>query len=166
MMNSFKALCDSVTDPKKCPDLWGVFSYMPNRGSSGECGIKNGTWCWNGKDTMAYPGQNKYYALCASAIGEPCYLVKALHNYKICRINYASSYRCWKQHLQGIWWYPMLHVLPDLCKWACDILRHWLQFWHLRTWIHDNLCYLSIKSDTGQHSQFLWCLYRNNDASH
>ena len=37
-------------------------------------------------------------------------------------------------------------------------LRHWLQFWQLRTWIHDNLCYLTIKSDTGQHSQFLRCL--------
>ena len=37
-------------------------------------------------------------------------------------------------------------------------LRHWLQFWQLRTWIHDNLCYLTIKSDIGQHSQFLRCL--------
>ena len=33
------------------------------------------------------------------------------------------------------------------------------QFWQLRTWIHDNLCYLTIKSDTGQHSQFLRCLF-------
>ena len=37
------------------------------------------------------------------------------------------------------------------------LLRHWLQFWQLRTWIHDSLCYLTIKSDTGQHSQFLRC---------
>ena len=37
-------------------------------------------------------------------------------------------------------------------------LRHWLQFWQLRPKIHDNLCYLIIKSDTGQHSQFLQCL--------
>ena len=37
-------------------------------------------------------------------------------------------------------------------------LRHWLQFWQLRTWFHDNLCYQTIKSDTGQHSQFLRCL--------
>jgi len=36
-------------------------------------------------------------------------------------------------------------------------LRHWVQFWQLRTWIHDNLCYLTINSDTGQHSQFLRC---------
>ena len=36
--------------------------------------------------------------------------------------------------------------------------RHWLQFWQLRTWIHDNLCYLTIKSDSGKHSQFLRCL--------
>ena len=27
----------------------------------------------------------------------------------------------------------------------------------LRTWVHDNHCYLTIKSDTGQHSQFLRC---------
>ena len=36
-------------------------------------------------------------------------------------------------------------------------LRHWLHIWQSRTWIHDNLCYLTIKSDTGQHSQFLRC---------
>ena len=29
----------------------------------------------------------------------------------------------------------------------------------LRTWFHDNLCYLTIKSDTGQHSQFLRCFF-------
>ena len=37
-------------------------------------------------------------------------------------------------------------------------LRHWLQFWQLRTWIHDNLTYLTIKSDAGQNSQLLRCL--------
>ena len=31
-------------------------------------------------------------------------------------------------------------------------------FRHLRTWVHDNHCYQGIKSDTGQHSQFLQCL--------
>ena len=36
-------------------------------------------------------------------------------------------------------------------------LRHWLQFWQLRTWIHDNLCDLTINCDTGQHLQFLRC---------
>ena len=38
-------------------------------------------------------------------------------------------------------------------------LRHWLHSWQLKTWIHDNLCYLTIKSDTRQHSGFLRCLY-------
>ena len=37
-------------------------------------------------------------------------------------------------------------------------LRHWLQFWQLRTWICENNCYLTIKSDSGQHLQFLQCL--------
>ena len=36
-------------------------------------------------------------------------------------------------------------------------LRHWLQYWQWRTWIHDNLCFLTINCDTGQHSQFLRC---------
>ena len=36
-------------------------------------------------------------------------------------------------------------------------LRHWLQYWQLRTWINDNLCYLTINCDIGQHSQFLRC---------
>ena len=38
-------------------------------------------------------------------------------------------------------------------------LRHWLQFRQLRTWIHDNLWYLTINCDTGQHSQFLRCFF-------
>ena len=37
-------------------------------------------------------------------------------------------------------------------------MRHWLQFWQLRTWIHDNLCNLTINYDNEQHSQFLRCL--------
>ena len=36
-------------------------------------------------------------------------------------------------------------------------LRHWLHYRQLRTWIHDNFCYLTINCDTGQHSQFLQC---------
>ena len=47
------------------------------------------------------------------------------------------------------------HLLRDLWH-----LRHWLQFWQLRTWIHDNLCDLTINCDTGQHSQFLRCFYQ------
>ena len=31
-------------------------------------------------------------------------------------------------------------------------LRHWLQFGKLRTWIHDNVCYLPIKSDSIRNS--------------
>ena len=38
-------------------------------------------------------------------------------------------------------------------------LRHWSQFWQLRTWFYNNLCCLTIKSDTGQHSQFLRCFF-------
>ena len=38
-------------------------------------------------------------------------------------------------------------------------LRHWLQFWQLRTWIHDSFCYLTINCDTGQHSQYLRCFF-------
>ena len=38
-------------------------------------------------------------------------------------------------------------------------LRHWLQFWQLRSWIHDYLCYLAFNCDTGQHSQFLRCFH-------
>ena len=33
-------------------------------------------------------------------------------------------------------------------------LRHWLQFWQLRTWIRDNYCYLTIKSDSGHWTAF------------
>ena len=53
--------------------------------------------------------------------------------------------------------YSNSNVLRDLWH-----LRHWLQFWRLRTWIHDNLCYLTIKSDIGQHSQFLRCFMEDH----
>ena len=44
-------------------------------------------------------------------------------------------------------------------------MRHWLQFWQLRTWIHDNLCYLTIICDTGQHSQFLRCFITKSNST-
>ena len=45
-------------------------------------------------------------------------------------------------------------------------LRHWLQFWQLRTWMHDNLWYQTINCDTGQHSQFLRCSLTKPSNSH
>ena len=47
---------------------------------------------------------------------------------------------------------PTLPIIGDFWQ-----LRHWLLCWQLRTWIHNSLCFLTIKSDTGQHSQFLRC---------
>ena len=41
-------------------------------------------------------------------------------------------------------------------------LRRWLQYRQLRTWINDNLSYLTINCDTGQHSQFLRCFLYND----
>ena len=40
---------------------------------------------------------------------------------------------------------------------TCDLwyLRHWLQYWQLRTSFHNNLCYLTSNCDTGQYLQFL-----------
>ena len=43
--------------------------------------------------------------------------------------------------------------------WDLWPLRNWLQFWQLRTWMHDNLCAIPIRSDTGQHLQFLRCFW-------
>ena len=63
-----KALCGNA-DPKKCPEIWGVFNYMPNW-PGGECGVKNGSFCVSGKNTIASP-VNTYYALCATAMGNP-----------------------------------------------------------------------------------------------
>ena len=53
-------------------------------------------------------------------------------------------------------------------------LRHWSYCWQLRTTLSritlwsltinsDNLCYLTINCDTGQHSQFLRCLIHSFD---
>ena len=66
-------------------------------------------------------------------------------------------------------WQRQIHLKSTKCLkghklWLVP-LRHWLHFWQLRTWIHDNLCYLTIKSDTGQHSQFLRCLWHTYRVS-
>ena len=46
--------------------------------------------------------------------------------------NFDSFWKFWKDSPGGLW------------HW----LRHWLQFWQLRTWIHDNHCYMTINCDT------------------
>ena len=66
IMFFFKALCGG-NDPKKCPELWGVFNYMSNW-TSGECGTKNGSFCVSGKNEIASK-ENTYYALCALPLG-------------------------------------------------------------------------------------------------
>ena len=50
----------------------------------------------------------------------------------------------WPTERQWQWQRQLQRQISDL--WY---LRHWLQFWQLRTWIHVNLCYMTIKSDTG-----------------
>ena len=43
---------------------------------------------------------------------------------------------------------------------ACELVRNCWHFTQLRTWIHYNNCDLTIKSDTGQHLQFLRCFLK------
>ena len=40
---------------------------------------------------------------------------------------------------------------------ACELVWNCWHFRQLRTWIHENYCNLTIKSDTEQHLQFLRC---------
>ena len=54
-------------------------------------------------------------------------------------------------------WPTYLTYLHDLPTDLVTTGYNWLQFWQLRTWIHDNFCYMTITSDSGQHSQFLRC---------
>ena len=53
-------------------------------------------------------------------------------------------------------------------KWNYDLwhLRHWLLNWKWRTWIHDNLCDLTINSGNVQHLQFLQCFDDEFTISH
>ena len=46
----------------------------------------------------------------------------------------------------------------EIKVWNCCHFRQ------LGTWVHDNHCYLGIKSDTGQHSQFLRCFNSDWDC--
>ena len=47
----------------------------------------------------------------------------------------------WRQFSQSR---QLLLLVLQLKRQSWRPLRHWLQFWQLRTWIHDNLCYLTI----------------------
>ena len=65
--------------------------------------------------------------------------------------------------VDNFWWHFLMAIFDDnFDNWKDSPgdfwhLRHWLLFWQLRTSIHDNLWYLTINCDTGQHSQFLRC---------
>ena len=49
---------------------------------------------------------------------------------------------------------------------TCEIeVWNCCHFRQLKTWLHDNLCYLTIKSNTGQHSQFLRCFHYPQEPS-
>ena len=65
----------------------------------------------------------------------------------------GKNWPSWKE------WQDKEGNITTLQRQSQSHLRHWLQFWQLRPSIHDNLCYLTIKSDTGQHSQFLQCFH-------
>ena len=87
-----------------------------------------------------------------------------LTNYLICFYNFDHFNHFWQfWQLWQFWqFWQQKRQQQQHRQWqrqSKDLwhLRHWLQFWQLRTWIHDNLCYLTINCDTGQHSQFLRC---------
>ena len=54
--------------------------------------------------------------------------------------------------------FPLCRLWDIWSKYEIEVWNCW-HFRRLRTWVHDNHCNLGIKSDTGQHSQFLRCFY-------
>ena len=65
-------------------------------------------------------------------------------------LTYLATYLCSsiREHPKG--------AIMGICdNWDTD----YNIYWQLRTWINDNLCYLIINCDTGQHSQFLRCFW-------
>ena len=68
-------------------------------------------------------------------------------------LEHMTSHWLSESYPGDLW--PMRHLVRVMIfklVWTC---------WHfrqLRTWIHDIHCVLTIKSDTGQHLQFLLCL--------
>ena len=95
----FQALC-GVNDPRKCPELWGVFNYMSNW-TSGECGTKNGSFCVSGKNEIASL-ENTYYALCALPLG----------SFSLQRIRHFYFSDCLFRN--GCWWKEsqLFHRVP------------------------------------------------------
>ena len=80
------------------------------------------------------------------------HLFRVMRRHDMTKKNYKDKYKDKDKDKDKDKVKDILSNLRDLWH-----LRHWLQFWQLRTWIHDNLCHLTINCDTGQHSQFLRC---------
>ena len=99
IMFFFQALCGG-NDPKKCPELWGVFNYMSNW-TSGECGTKNGSFCVSGKNEIASL-ENTYYALCALPLGS--FSLQRIRHFYIS--DYFVRNRCWWKESQ------LFHCVP------------------------------------------------------
>ena len=123
----------------------------------------NAGWEWSGQ----YIGCAKWFTFLLQAFENagrivgiflmPANLKYFLHFPLLCfRMFFLHFWQCLTNWM--FWHFDNFdNLLPFEDAWDLWHLRHWLQFWQLRTWIHDNLCDLTIKSDTGQHSQFLQC---------
>ena len=78
--------------------------------------------------------------------------------------HHSGQMSHWSQ-VSEVWQFGVFDHLDNCKDNPGDLwhLRHWLKFLPLRTWIHDNPCYLAIKSDTWPHFQFLqYFLHRHN----
>jgi|ERR1712098_686534 len=68
-----KKLCGEDKNARKCPQMNGLFNFMPNW--SGECGIVDGVWCARGNALT--PGNPPvYYAYCIQGIDKPKHQAK------------------------------------------------------------------------------------------
>ena len=67
------------------------------------------------------------------------------------------------------WWQFLMTIVDNFWRFVhfltiflsfltTETIDKFWKFWQLRTWIHDNLWYLTLNCDTGQHLQFLRCL--------
>ena len=135
---------DIVSDLALCSfkRIWGAMEYLmslapkSSQKSSCQCNGWLRIGCWI-----------LFLALQNSSIGDlvPCLL---WHHWQ----SESSQHYRLQSDPRYLW--PLSHLWQFLMTIFDN--NFW---WQLRTWIHDNLCDLTIKSDSGQHSQFLRSLY-------
>ena len=100
----------------------------------------------------SFPFSEKFWKISLPCSWYPCYIER----HPKCFISSPANLTNKIEICNIIWLAPSSRMRMSMSMNMSMSMSMSMQ--ELRTWIHDNLCNLTIKSDSGQHAQFFWCL--------